>query len=111
MARNIDSKKGMASGLFNTEKGAEQAQAVETVSEQEKKAEIFPKVTQETGSVKENTKKVGRPRDGDLQDGEETRATTIQLTDDTIYKLDAYLLNNRPKSRSQVIRELIRNYL
>lgn len=116
MAKNMDSKKGMAAGLFTAAKDPAQPQEVKTVSEQEApaqemSAEPSPEVKQEERHGKAVFRKVGRPRDGDLQDGEETKPTTIQLTDDIIYKLDAYLLDNKPKSRSQVIRELIRNYL
>lgn len=116
MARDLNSKKGMTDGLFSTKKDMERPQALETTPEQkapvqEKKSGLSSETKQEIRKAKEVFKKVGRPRDGDLQDGEETKPTTIQFTDATIYKLDAYLLDNKPKTRSQVIRELIRKYL
>lgn len=109
MARDLSSKKGMTEGLFNTKKDIEHPQGLETAPEQQAPAQ--EKGTGLSPEAKQVSKKVGRPRDGDLQEGEETKPTTIQLTDDTIYKLDSYLLDNKPKSRSQVIRELIRKHL
>lgn len=106
MARNIDSKRGMTEGLFSTDRNKERYSADEDVLE---KSSAQKKETKQE-EIKENTKKVGRPRDGDLQENEEIKSTTIQLTDETIYKIDAYLLDHKPKSRSQVIRELIRKH-
>lgn len=107
MARNIDSKKGMTEGLFNTARNKERHSVDEDALE---KSSVQKNETKQE-EKKESTKKVGRPRDGDLQENEEVKSTTIQLTDETIYKIDAYLLNHKPKSRSQVIRELIRKHL
>lgn len=93
MAKNKSSFENMASGLVFEHKNT---------NKQTNKIEYAPPI---------KTKKVGRPRDADLAPEESTIPTTIQLTEDTLYLVDKYCLENKIKSRSQVIRELIKNNL
>ena len=113
MARNKSSK-GMAAGLFGQpsviKEKTEQGEAAKMKTEP---AQVT-KVQREKQAVKREQitiNKGGRPRDSDLKDGEEVIKTSIQLTDEVLYKLDAYLLTQKGKTRSRIVRELVRKYL
>lgn len=93
MAKKASSYDNMAQGLF---------------SQQPTQAPLKQPTTK---TQKATPKKTGRPRDADLKEGEKTIPTTIQLTEETLYKIDKYCLEYKKKSRSEVVRLLIQKHL
>lgn len=103
MAKGKSSFENMGAGLFGVPHEKEEVK----VSEIDLMCEENPVTSPQKKTVPK--KKVGKPKDDDLDEKEETIPTIVQLTKSTKYAIDKYALEKGYRSRSQAIRELIRS--
>lgn len=111
MAKGKKSFENMGAGLFgeSQEKNKDSMFETNSISPKFQEQEEANQVLLSHSPQGRKKRKVGKPKDDDLQENEDTIPTIVQLTKSTKYTIDKYTLERGYKSRSQAIRELIRN--
>lgn len=102
MAKGKSSFENMGAGLFDTSPNISKVQSAPSATPSLQSSVDEPN----SGMAR---RKAGKPKDDDLKETEKTIPTIVQLTPETKYAIDKYVLEQGYKSRSQAIREIIRN--